>query len=271
MLRETTLFETTDKVAAAVERIRHFRPQNGLPYIVAFSGGKDSVAVLRLTQLAGVDFTAIYNITTVDPPELVRFIRQQYPEVHRVKPPYSMFQGILRHGYPTRVKRWCCREFKERSGDQQGHTVITGVRWAESARRRHKHGIVTSMTHKTLLNPIVDWSDADVWEFIKSEDIPYCRLYDEGWRRIGCILCPFTRSWQAEADRWPGMFRAWQRAFQALWDTAPTHRLDSVRMLRHRWSSADALFTAWLDRDNNLHGDLQDDTGCDLFAGAGNA
>ena len=45
---------------------------------------------------------------------------------------------------------------------------------------------------KIILNPIIHWSDRDVWQFIKSKNIPYCKLYDEGYKRIGCILCPMA-------------------------------------------------------------------------------
>lgn len=59
--------------------------------------------------------------------------------------------------------------------------------------------------HKTCLNPIIDWTDAEVWEFIKSENIPYCGLYNEGWRRLGCIGCPMAalKGREREFGRWP--------------------------------------------------------------------
>lgn len=59
-----------DKVKMALDRIRTFVPDEG--YFVAFSGGKDSVVIKALCDLAGVRYDAHYNVTTVDPPELVR-------------------------------------------------------------------------------------------------------------------------------------------------------------------------------------------------------
>lgn len=72
MLIEHTLFGTVDKEALAIQIIRDNEPPEG--YFVAFSGGKDSVVALGLTRRAGVRHEASHNLTTVDPPELVRFI-----------------------------------------------------------------------------------------------------------------------------------------------------------------------------------------------------
>ena len=73
--------ETVDKVGIAVARLREFEPPEG--YYLAFSGGKDSVVIYDLAVKAGVKFDAHYSVTGVDPPELVRFIKQQYPDVKR--------------------------------------------------------------------------------------------------------------------------------------------------------------------------------------------
>ena len=84
-LRDLTLEGERDKVAIAIERFRTFEPADG--YFLAFSGGKDSVVILDLAKRAGVKFDAHYHMTTVDPPELVHFIRK-HPEVQveRVSP-----------------------------------------------------------------------------------------------------------------------------------------------------------------------------------------
>lgn len=66
--------DLNEKVKASMERMKAFEPQEG--YLLAFSGGKDSVALKALADMAGVKYTAHYNVTSVDPPELVRFIRQ---------------------------------------------------------------------------------------------------------------------------------------------------------------------------------------------------
>lgn len=212
MLIDHTLWDgVVDKVQVAIERIRQFEPPEG--YYLAFSGGKDSCVVLDLVKRSGVKYDAHYNLTTVDPPELVHFIRREHPEVAVHRPKESMWQLIARKGdLPTRNARWCCSILKEGGG--AGRTVITGVRWAESARRskRRMIEICNQQAGKNYLHPIIDWSHDEVWEYIHANKIPYCSLYDEGFKRIGCILCPMTRKAAQEAERWPKIFAMYQFA-----------------------------------------------------------
>ena len=79
MLIENTLFGTTDKVAEAIQLLREHEPPEG--YYLCFSGGKDSVVIYDLAVKAGVKFDAHHNVTTVEPPELMKFIRDHYPNV----------------------------------------------------------------------------------------------------------------------------------------------------------------------------------------------
>ena len=129
-----------EKVERAVEVLRMYEPaalkhdpDNG--YWGAFSGGKDSVCIKELAAMAGVRVAWHYNVTTIDPPELHRFIRRHHPDVTWERPKRHFF-AILAYdrGYPVRHQRWCCQEFKEGYGHRQ--VKIMGVRWAESPRRR---------------------------------------------------------------------------------------------------------------------------------------
>ena len=258
------------KVEAAIDRLKCFEPEEG--YYVAFSGGKDSQCVYHLCQMAGVKFDAHYAVTSVDPPELVQFIKAHYPDawenrVHQYKDgkPVTMWSLIAEHTLPpTRKCRYCCEQLKEPGG--QGRVVVTGVRWHESANRAKLHGVVTMpnagkrlskavqeiapgavktgrggvvlnddndesrravehcyRTHKTMVNPIVDWLDEDVWNFLNSYGIEHCCLYDEGFRRMGCIGCPLSGAKNMERDfeRWPKYKEMYIRAFQHMIDNHP--------------------------------------------------
>lgn len=78
-------------------------------------------------------------------------------------------------------------------------------------------------TTKTLVNPIIDWEEEDVWEFLNSQNIPHCSLYDEGFKRLGCIGCPMSGSKNMERDfeRWPKYKEMYIRAFQKMIDNHP--------------------------------------------------
>ena len=149
-----------EKVKKSLERIKAFCPPEG--YYLAFSGGKDSVVCKRLLDMAGVKYDATYRVTSVDPPELVRFIKEQHPDVTREVPrdkdgkPITMWNLIPRKLMPpTRLVRYCCSELKESGGD--GRMTVTGVRWAESVNRRTNQGMVTILNkNKQLLSDLAE-------------------------------------------------------------------------------------------------------------------
>jgi phosphoadenosine phosphosulfate reductase len=149
------------------------------PYHVAFSGGKDSVVVLDLVRRAGVPHKAVYYVTTFDPPELVRFIKREYPEVEFLKPE-RRFEDLVRQKQilPTRWRRYCCQSLKERRFKDA--VVITGVRAEESVRRRSWLDFNTARRGRTqrraVLCPILRWASDELWEYIEARNLPTCSL-----------------------------------------------------------------------------------------------
>ena len=132
-----------DKVEVAIERFKTFEPPEG--YFLAFSGGKDSVVIKALADMAGVKYDAHYNVTSVDPPELVKFVKS-FEDVHFDRPldkdgnQITMWNLIPKKKMPpTRIARYCCEHLKESSGE--GRFVATGVRWAESVKRKNRGGV----------------------------------------------------------------------------------------------------------------------------------
>lgn len=212
-----TIDEKTDplrvKIERSIERLRAHEPADG--YYFADSYGKDSCVCLKLLQMSGVKFDAHHNLTTVDPPELIYFGREYHPGTIVHRPEKNMFQLIAEHTIPpTRSARYCCQHLKEGRGS--GRLIVTGIRWAESLKRSKRRLVETCMSDntKTFLHPIIDWQENDVWDFIHSYNIPYCNLYDQGCKRIGCIMCP-QKSGKAmlrDAERWPKYAAAYKRA-----------------------------------------------------------
>lgn len=107
-------------------------PDNG--FYLAFSGGKDSQALYHIAKMAGVKFKAHMSLTSVDPPQVIRFVKKNYPDIELIKPKMSIYDmAIKKHMLPTRRFRWCCAMYKEIHG--VGSVTLTGVRWQESTRR----------------------------------------------------------------------------------------------------------------------------------------
>ena len=112
-------------------------------YYLAFSAGKDSQALYHITELAGVKFEAHMNLTSVDPPEVIRFVKQAYPEVDLIKPKKSIYQhAIEKQILPTMRVRWCCAEYKENAG--AGRVTLIGIRHQESSRRAKRNEVEIS-------------------------------------------------------------------------------------------------------------------------------
>ena len=240
MLVENTLFGVKDKVKIAIEQLKDLEPEEG--YYLAFSGGKDSCVIKALADMADVKYDAHYSMTTIDPPEVVRFIKHQHPDVKMEKPKRGFFAQLVKTGYPTRQARWCCTLLKEKGGENR--FVITGVRAAESSKRagRKKIEFCYKSSGKRYLNIIIDWTDGDVWDFIKDQHIPYCSLYDEGFKRIGCVLCPLNRDRNKHITRFPKMVNAWKAAFRNRYKYCQERGLNSAK----RFRNAEDMFNFWL-------------------------
>lgn len=226
-------------------------------FYVGFSGGKDSQALYHMMQLCEVPMHVYFSPTSIDPPENIRFIKTNYPEVEFVKLSTNIFEVFKSMKVlPSMKIRWCCSHFKERGGE--GKVVCTGVRKAESVKRSKRNEIEVSGRKfsghmdefdewqekrirkkiknlnqdqfseakeaeircingkdKILLNPIIEWSEHDVWEFLNNVvEVPHCELYDQGWTRIGCILCPMAsgKSTTRDINKYPHVKEKWIRA-----------------------------------------------------------
>lgn len=281
------------KEAAAIGFLQAM--QGNRTYHLAFSGGKDSCVIKHLADKAGVKYEAVYRVTSVDPPELVRFIKEYHPDVKREIPhyrdgkPITMWSLCLdKKSLPTRLSRFCCEYLKESAGEP-GQMTITGVRWAESTNREKNQGRATvygkgsglendpnftqtpkggvvllndnddsrqqldvcALKHKITINPIIDWTDAEVWEYIREEKIPYCSLYDEGFHRLGCIGCPMARyaARVREFNRWTKYRDQYMRI------TRKVYELKKAAGRPIRSESAEDYFAWWME-DPNVQGQI---------------
>lgn len=201
----------------------------GKPMMICISGGKDSGVLLDLALRAGIPIEVQHSHTTADAPETVRFIRQQMHELEcagvSARIDYPVYKGrrtslwqLMRDQMfpPTRLMRYCCSILKETAG--RGHMVATGVRWDESTRRASGRGIYenhAANSKKRIVihsdnaedrrifeqcnlrggmrcNPIVDWTDREIWDYTADRKLPVNPLYGCGFGRVGCVGCPMA-------------------------------------------------------------------------------
>lgn len=145
-----------DLEKTAIERIRIASQMSlqhyGLPLVVTDSGGKDSAVCRELVRRSGVPFELMHNLTTADAPQTIYYVREQFQKAEQtgitcsINKPYYKGQRITMWSLipmkmipPTRTIRYCCEVLKENGG--AGRFITTGVRWAESRKRRKNRGI----------------------------------------------------------------------------------------------------------------------------------
>jgi phosphoadenosine phosphosulfate reductase len=226
--------EGKTKEQVAIERLQQYEPPEG--YYLAFSGGKDSMCIYHLAVQANVKFDAHYSVTGIDPPELVQFIKKQYPDVQRHLPKMSIWKYIEKKGLPTRTNRWCCQVLKETGGKDR--VVVIGIRAEESNKRSHRP-LYEVRKHKTILNPILDWSLLDVWDYIDNHELPYCTLYDNYADRLGCVGCPMSTRQEYGFKMYPKIKDAWFRATVRYFENNASKKAS-------RFTSAEQLWQWWL-------------------------
>ncbi|MBQ1352339.1 MAG: phosphoadenosine phosphosulfate reductase family protein [Firmicutes bacterium] len=103
--------------------------------------------------------------------------------------------------------------------------------------------------HTTLINPIIDWTTEEVWEFIKEYEVPYCSLYDEGFKRLGCIGCPMGSKAQRlkELERWPKYYNLYMIAFEKMIQNRGGGR---------RYQTPEEMMTWWLSEGSATEASL---------------
>lgn len=277
-----------EKERKAISWLKMFAPKNGEPYWLCYSGGKDSDCIRILAELSGVPYDIEHNLTTVDAPETIRYVKS-VPGVHINRPKETMWQLIVRKKIPpSRIMRYCCEVLKEHGG--KGRLKITGVRKAESVRRCKNRGIINIAgkeatvrktademgadysissegglilnydnaearrmveycyrTTMTLVNPIIDWTDDDVWQFLRHYGCTSNPLYQCGYKRIGCIGCPMQgfRGMKADFVRYPKYRRAYVRAF----DKMVIEREKAGLGGRLKWFNGEDVMRWWVGDD----------------------
>lgn len=212
----------------AITRIQKFAKiakKLGYEVAVGFSGGKDSQVVYDLCKRAGIEFKAYYNVS-FESNVTKKFIRENYPQViWRKDHKFGFIENIAKNHeglLPTQQIAFCCEDYKHNPKYVDECSII-GVRKAESQKRATrtpfmfknktlKKKLKTDVNEyfldkcqsiggkaKIQLSPIVDWTDKEVWNYIKKHNLPINPEYKHQ-SRVGCIVCPkanFSRNYKA--------------------------------------------------------------------------
>ena len=246
--------------------------------------------LLDLAEKSGIPFEVLHTHTTVDAPETVYHVRREFKRLEdkgiRCRIEYPTYKGKRTSMWelipqksmpPTRMARYCCEILKENGGN--GRFIATGVRWAESTKRKSR-GIYENMSRdpnrrivlnndnddrrrlfenctikaKRTCNPIIDWTDEDVWNYIHSEHIPINPVYHMGFERVGCIGCPMasTRMRLKEFSIWPKYKQNYLAAFERM------IRARQEKGLKPVHSSAEDVYHWWM-KDSVLPGQIEMD------------
>ena len=175
---------------------------------------------------------------------------------------------------PTRKIRYCCEYFKERIFD--GQHLLVGVRWSESNSRK-KRGLhenrakkkedrilyfdendesrkltdICRLKSQIMTNPLIDWTDLEIWEYVRRNGIKMNPLYEQGFKRVGCVGCPMagpTGQWQ-EFEMFPKYKRAYIKAFERMIE----ERKRREKNIDEQWQDGESVFKWWTDPKYDLN------------------
>ena len=215
--------ETDEVVEESIAFVRENLSDKG-EIFVGFSGGKDSITVEKIMSLSGVPYKLYHSFSGIDPPEVIRFIRKHYPECEFLHPVQSFWRKLSVSIPPSGHVRWCCEILRKLPswGLPHKHRVF-GIRWEESSRRASYPRI----NYKAKIDhyeyyPIAGWNTYHVWDFIHRNKMPYPVLYDQGFDRVGCCICPFHSEktgmyHKMYRDRYPKHFEKFERTIKELY------------------------------------------------------
>ncbi len=188
----------------------------------SFSGGKDSTAVWNIAKKAGVT-EAFFLDTGLEFPETIEFVKSQ--DVEYISKAGDFWQAVEKAGPPAKDHRWCCKllkinPLKIHLAEKGECMTIQGNRWYESWNRASLEALNQNPTNPLQLNlsPIRSWRALDVFFYLWFRELPYNPLYEKGYERIGCYLCPAMLESELEtlrsthpgmAEHWDGFLKKW--------------------------------------------------------------
>ncbi|TKJ22444.1 MAG: hypothetical protein CEE43_06015 [Promethearchaeota archaeon Loki_b32] len=217
---------------------------------VCFSGGKDSLVALDLAIKTGID-SVVFCDTTMEFQETIDYIRRVEEfydiKVESVTAPVPFFELVHKIGFPSRSMRWCCKVYKFSplaifAREKKIVSYVTGLRGEEHARRKnYKKNDMNKHIKIKQINPILDWSNQEVWAYIHTNKLPTNPLYKLGFKRVGCWPCPFKTKtdWNIIEEHFPDKYIFLQNTLRIIFKYCKGLGIKNIDdfIKNHKWTA----------------------------------
>ncbi|MEM3615511.1 MAG: phosphoadenosine phosphosulfate reductase family protein [Candidatus Methanomethylicia archaeon] len=175
----------------------------GKPICISFSGGKDSLATLLISINSGIKGKMLFNDTGIELPETINYVEEISNKLNieliKAEAGKIFWEALDVFGPPARDYRWCCKTCKlipimktMKKEYPKGSLTIVGQRRYESFSRSKSPSIWKNRWLPDSINasPIMNWSALHIWLYIIWGKMDANPLYQMGFDRLGCWLCP---------------------------------------------------------------------------------
>ncbi len=220
----------------AIRFLRKVYQHHPMKPVVSYSGGKDSLTALHLTIKALGETDVLFNDTGIELPETIKnveYVAGKYGlKLVKASAGDIFWKAVWIFGPPGKDYRWCCKVTKlvpiartTRRVWPNGALNIVGQRAFESIDRARSPSIWRNrwVPHLLSVSPIQDWNQLLEWLYIYREKLPYNKLYDQGFERLGCYVCPSStlaefkeveRNYPEHWEKWIRVLEWWRKRLE---------------------------------------------------------
>ena len=189
--------------------------KQGMAFVVAYSGGKDSLVLLDLVSraLSPDEFSVVFSNTGMELSATIQSVEKAKKhwsslKFYEAKSHLDPTDSWDEFGPPGRRMRWCCAVHKsvptilllrEITGNYNIKAVVfDGVRAEESAARanRDEISIGTKNINQINCSPIFKWNSSELFQYLLHYRILLNDAYRIGFNRVGCTICPLSSGWR---------------------------------------------------------------------------